>query len=68
MSDKITRSVDKNGRVTARRHTTLKEDLRDIGRMVTGFSASSLSGRGGRQRSQVIDDNVTEAANGKKKR
>jgi hypothetical protein len=67
MSDKITRSVDKNGRVTARRNTTLKEDLRDIGRMVTGFSASSLSGRGGRERSQALDDKVTEAVNGKKR-
>lgn len=47
----ITRTKDASGRVTARRNTTVMQDLRDIGRMATG-------GRGGRQRRQAIDDKV----------
>jgi hypothetical protein len=56
----VTRSKDKKGRNVARRNTTVMQDLHDIGRMVTG-------GRGGRQRSQAIDDEVDEAVNGRRR-
>lgn len=46
--------------IAPRRNTTVKQDLRDIGRMLTG-------GRGGRQRRQAIDDKVDEAVTGKRR-
>lgn len=53
------------GRATATpRKTTIKQDLRDIGRMAVGFAKSSLSGRGGRERRQAIDDRVEKAERG----
>lgn len=50
--------------ITARRNTTVKQDLLDIGRMAIGFSKKDLSGRGGRQRRQSIDDRVDKAQTG----
>jgi hypothetical protein len=53
--------------VTGRRNTTVKQDLIDIGRMAIGFSKTDLSGRGGRQRRQAIEDVVDGAQTGRKR-
>lgn len=61
MSDNtITRSRTKDGKLVVRRNTTVKQDLRDIARMLTG-------GRGGRQRREAIDRRVDEAVTGRKR-
>jgi hypothetical protein len=60
MSDNVTKTRDKNGRLVVRRNTTVMQDLRDIGRM-------ALGGRGGRQRRQAIDDRVDEAVSGRRR-
>lgn len=58
-------SDERTGPVIAKpRKTTIKQDLKDIGRMAIGFSKSALSGRGGRERSQAIEDRVTKAERG----
>lgn len=52
---------DVKGRATAKpRKTALKQDLKDIGRMIMGTGKDN-TGKGGRERREAIDKKVRDA-------
>lgn len=63
MSDTYSRSRTKQGKLVVKSNRTLGEDIRAIGRGLTGYKGSTdASGIGGRRREAVIDAAVADTS------